>query len=59
MELPKMEQDEVKELEIYREQSLSVMDEAKMVAKAIHDAATAEAASQWCSAKLGWCERIK
>lgn len=58
MELPKMEQAEVQELEIYMGQSISIMDEARKVA-IIRTPAECEAASQWCSVKLGWCDRIK
>lgn len=59
MELPKVSDQEIKELEVYERQASSVTDEAKMVAVAIHDAATHEAAGQWVAAKLGWCDRIK
>ncbi len=59
LELPKITDVEIKELEVFEKQALSVNDEAKMVANAIHDAATNEAAAQWVAAKLGWCDRIE
>ncbi len=59
LELPKITDVEIKELEAFEKQALSVTDEAKMVANAIHDAATNEAAAQWIAAKLAWCDRIK
>jgi hypothetical protein len=59
MELPKITPVEIQELKTYETQALSVTDEAKMVAKAIHDAATNEAATQWVTAKKAWCKNIK
>lgn len=59
LELPKMDDVEVKELEVYRAESVSVLVEAQQVAASITDASSAEAAAQWCSLKLGFCERIK
>ncbi len=59
MELPKITPVEIKELEVFEAQAHSVTDEAMMVAKTIHDAATHEAAAQWVAAKLAWCDRIK
>ncbi len=59
LEMPKITDVEIKELEVFEKQALSVTDEAKMVARAIHDAATHEAAAQWVAAKLAWCDRIK
>lgn len=59
IELPKLQEADALELETYRTQALSVGEEATLIAKAIHNAETAEAAAQWCAGKLGWCERIK
>ncbi len=59
LDLPKITDVEIKELEVFEKQALSVTDEATMVAKAIHDPATNEAAAQWIAAKLAWCDRIK
>lgn len=59
LELPKIGDTEIQELQVFEAQALSVADEAKMVAGAIHDAATNEAAAQWVAAKLGWCDRIE
>lgn len=59
LELPKITEVEIKELETFEKQALSVTEEAKMVARTIHDAATHEAAAQWVAAKLAWCDRIK
>ncbi len=59
LELPKITDVEIKELEVFEKQALSVAEEATMVARTIHDAATHEAAAQWVAAKLGWCDRIE
>jgi hypothetical protein len=59
MELPKVTDNEIKELQTYEAQALSVKEEAEMVARAIHDAATNEAATQWVIAKKAWCANIR
>jgi hypothetical protein len=59
MELPKITDVEIQELKTYEDQAISVTDEAKMVARTIHDAATHEAAAQWVAAKKAWCDKIE
>ena len=59
MELPRITQSEITELKTFETQAMSVTDEAKLVARAIHDAATNEAAAQWIAAKKAWCDNIK
>lgn len=59
MELPKITSVEIKELQTYETQSMSVKEEAEMVARTIHDAATNEAATQWVIAKKAWCTNIR
>jgi hypothetical protein len=59
MELPKITDVEIKELQTYETQAGSVMDEAKEIAKTIHDVASKNAADQWVATKLAWCDRVE
>lgn len=54
-----MVDDEMKELKTYEDQAAAVIDEANRLALTVDSAASAEAAAQWCAAKLAWCDRIK
>jgi hypothetical protein len=59
MELPKITDVEIKELQTYETEALSVMEEAKKIAAGIHDVGSRNAADQWVAMKLAWCDRVE